>query len=83
LVINLNFTAIKTKTLLLMCTFLGISMTRIFAKDPPPQPVVEGTKSISWHGDYIIWEDVFCNGEYVESFTGPMVWHNISHFVNG
>ena len=66
-----------------MCLFLGIFITGIFAQDIPPQPVLEGTGSTSWYGDYIIWEDVFCNGEYVESFTGPMVWHNISHFVNG
>ena len=74
----------KTKTFLLLCLFLGIGLARLSAQQPEP----EGTKSVPWDNLYIIWEDLYCpnedgENEYVGWLFGPMVWHNISHFVNG
>jgi hypothetical protein len=75
----------KTKALLFICLLLGIGLTQLSAQDypPPPQsPVVEGTKSVKWMGNYYISEWVECDG-VGKLIEGNMTWQNISHFVNG
>jgi hypothetical protein len=69
----------KTKTLLLLCLFLGTEVTQLSAQ----QPVVDGTKSVPWDNEYFIWDPVYCNGVLVDEIFGTVIWHNISHFVEG
>jgi hypothetical protein len=76
----------KTKTFFMLWFLLGLGLAQLSAQDypPPPQnPVVEGTKSVKWMGNYYISEWVECDGEFVALIEGNMTWQNISHFVNG
>ena len=61
---------------------MGIALTRLSAQDPPQPPIVEGTKSVKWLGNYYISEWVECGG-VGRLIEGNMTWQNISHFVDG
>jgi hypothetical protein len=71
----------KTKTLLLLCLFLGIGLTGLYAQPP----VVDGTKSVVTTEIWPYYDSgpVFCNGQVVDELFGSVKLHHVWHFEDG
>ena len=72
----------KSKTIILLFLLLGVAMPRLSAQLPPVLP--DDTRSVVWTLEYPgYWEDVYCNGEYVETLTGDIYLKETDHFKDG
>jgi len=69
----------KTKTLILLCLFMGIGLTQLSA-----QKGKNGNGAISlwkvWDG---YWQPVYCDGVNVDNLTGTVTYHVVIHYKNG
>jgi hypothetical protein len=75
----------KTKKFLLLCLFIGIGMTKLYAQDWPPFVPPDGTKSMTfssvWTWGYST--PVYCNNMQVDYVTGTAYAHCVWHYVGG
>ena len=70
----------KTKTLLLICLFMGIGLTRLSAQLPPVIP--DGTKSVVWSFTSHWEEYVSCNG-VEDVLEGDVTFYETDLFKDG
>lgn len=68
----------KSKILIVALFIFGL-VSNSFAQQPEPGK----TKSVPWDHLYYFYEDIYCDGVWVDFVIGPMWWNNISHFVDG
>jgi hypothetical protein len=72
----------KTKTLLLVCLFLGIGLTQLSAQWPQPANGKTGAVSFyeEWDG---YWCPVYIDGVLVDELVGTVNMHNVPFVKNG
>ena len=70
----------KIKTLLFVCLFTGIGITKLSAQWPPIIP--DGTKSVVWSFTYPWVEVVSCNG-YEDVLQGDVTFYETDLFQDG
>ena len=71
----------KTKTLLLLCLFLGIGLTQLSAQNGKNGTGSVQVKSV-WDS-YNIPIPVICNGEEQDMLVGSVYLHGVMHFKDG
>jgi len=78
--INLNLSAMKTKTCILVCLLLGFGLTQITAQ----KSNAKDTKSIQYWYESTYWAPVFCGGEFKELLEGGVITvHVVLHYKDG
>jgi hypothetical protein len=71
----------KTKTILILCLFLGIGMTQLSAQLPAN---IHGTGSVAYDTREVGWgSPVYCEGVQVNCLNGTGNAHVIDHYTNG
>jgi len=64
----------KTKTILLLCLFLGTGLTQTSA---------QATRSAQYKAELGYYTPVFCGDEMVDYLEGVVMFHVIDHYKNG
>jgi len=69
----------KTKTILLLCLFLGIGLTQLSAQNEQK----DATKTYSEHYSAAWSDPVFCDGVLVDLLDCTVTVHHKAHFLKG